>query len=751
MTQLKILSVLVCHIFLLANPLALQAKHILGGTINYRLLETTPQGNRYAFTMNIYRDCFTNGGAQLDPTAMITTFQGNYQSLVNTVAVPLGSRRIIQQEQCDCYELGVYNWTAILPINQLGYTLIYQRCCRPEKVINLLNPGATGFSVVLEITRDGLIQDNASPVFDANIPFITCVGMPVNLKFSTTDPNRDSLKYDYYNVYAGGGNAGSNACDGVTPNPACIPTLAVYKTPTYGANKPFGDNIRIDTTGGELRGFISAIGHYALGIRVLEFRNGKLLSRTYLDVTLTVQGCGQSDSVCILPPRIKGSVFFDENSDGLKNNNDIPLKNILVEIDSTWKTLTDGLGQYGLFVDTNKTYIITPKTKKNYFKSLPQNRTVNTTNANLQVFAGQDFAVQPAIQVSDLAVSCVGGNARPGFSAYTVVTYRNVGTQSLTGTISFTFPISLQPINTSSAGILANNTYQFRFSNLKPFEDSIIRIELKTQLTTQLGSTILYSVEGNVTNALDADTTDNKVQQTVIVRGSYDPNDIKVDVTQFEKKPTDSPKPNIPLTYTIRFQNTGNAEAFRVLVVDTLSEKLDISTLNIISASHNYITYLSKAGNNWVLEALFDFIFLPPQSSNELKSQGFIQYQIKNKPDKVNYSRDSILNRAGIYFDYNLPIITNTAATYFLVSSADDLPKLPFIVFPNPTKDYLTIETKQELNASIYITNLLGQTVAFDHFTGHQKIIDMSKLSSGIYMLYIKAEQGQGQIKIYKE
>ena len=52
---------------------------------------------------------------------------------------------------------------------------------------------------------------------------------------------------------------------------------------------------------------------------------------------------------------------------------------------------------------------------------------------------------------------------------------------------------------------------------------------------------------------------------------------------------------------------------------------------------------------------------LPDSNANERKSHGFIRFRIKPKNTLV--AGDSIKNKAAIYFDYNSPVITNSAIT----------------------------------------------------------------------------------------
>src|SRR5690606_6323780 len=111
-----------------------------------------------------------------------------------------------------------------------------------------------------------------------------------------------------------------------------------------------------------------------------------------------------------------------------------------------------------------------------------------------------------------------------------------------------------------------------------------------------------------------------------IVIGSYDPNDKQVfpsgDITPQQVSQQDS------LTYLIRSQNTGTAEAFTVVVRDTLSNNLDLESCEMTSSSHSYEYTLESNGD---IKWAFDNLNLPDSNADEPESHGFIKYSIDPK------------------------------------------------------------------------------------------------------------------------
>ncbi|MEZ4989714.1 MAG: T9SS type A sorting domain-containing protein [Saprospiraceae bacterium] len=137
--------------------------------------------------------------------------------------------------------------------------------------------------------------------------------------------------------------------------------------------------------------------------------------------------------------------------------------------------------------------------------------------------------------------------------------------------------------------------------------------------------------------------------------GSWDPNDIQVfPKGQGTEHLIDA---DTDLEYHIRFQNTGTDTALRILIRDTLPlNLLDPGGIAIGPASHPMEWWVNEAG---VLHFLFDPIALVDSTANEPESHGFVHFKIRQRVG--NAPGTVINNRAAIFFDYNEPVLTNTA------------------------------------------------------------------------------------------
>jgi hypothetical protein len=190
------------------------------------------------------------------------------------------------------------------------------------------------------------------------------------------------------------------------------------------------------------------------------------------------------------------------------------------------------------------------------------------------------------------------------------------------------------------------------------------------------------------------------------------------------------------LEYIIRYQNTGNDTAFTVKILNPLdTNRLDLSTLEMVATSHPAdIRFVYHERN---LEFVMNNILLPDSNINEPLSHGFVRYRIK--PKSTVAVGDSIQNFAAIYFDFNSPVITNTAVTKIIQpTGVQEIPQETSSIFPNPTNNKITIrltETAEKIT-EVNVFNIYGQEVkAIKILPTHTAEIDISDLAQGVYFV----------------
>jgi Secretion system C-terminal sorting domain len=731
----------------------LNASHILGGTMSYKTVSKTSNSVKYQFSMKVYRDCFRGRPLTFfDDVASIGIFGGD-NKLVQSLNVPLYNYYSVGECVAGnvCVQEGEYKWEVTLPITEKSYFFVYQRCCRTFTVQNLFSPGTSGSSIVLELTKDAQkVDNNHSPIQKNLAPLGICIGEIVNIDFKASDFESDSIKYELVPSFLGASNTSSR------PTPPIWPVEnATYNfgfTPMY----PFGQDMTLE--GSSFKGSANEQGQFVFTIAYSEYRNGILLSKSYFDYTISTFNCGTStiDNSCFRKPVIRGNVFYDQNGDSIKNDEELSIPNVLVSSPNNWSNFTNAQGNFSVNVDTNRnnTFKIINLSLDN-FVTTPVERRINTTNASAQLYDAQDFAVKGLRPIDNLLVDLVLENARPGFNSLSTLSYKNIGTTVLNGNFVFTLDpkqefvkSTIQPFSQS------DNVFTWKIDNLKPFEQKQIFVEVKTKTDAPLRSFVMSKVVSTIIGN-DIDTTDNSKMVMREVRGAYDPNDISVNKTNVLTK--DKIQLNT-LDYLVRFQNTGNSSASKVEIIDTLIGKLNINTIEMLSSSHKYdmqiVDNINKTDDFTILKWTFDNINLPDSISNEKGSHGFISFRIKNNPTKMALLTDSIFNRAAIYFDFNAPVVTNIAKTlYSPLVSTTELTQLGLTVFPNPTSDILNIKThNKDLNdIVIEIVNLSGQVLLQEKLKMVNPQINIQTLSEGLYFLKVRTPNGIGIVKIFKQ
>ena len=345
------------------------------------------------------------------------------------------------------------------------------------------------------------------------------------------------------------------------------------------------------------------------------------------------------------------------------------------------------------------------------------------------------------LQVQTYAVSA---SPRPGFIYQNNIWFKNYGTASTSGTITYVKDSAVSLASLPLGAVANANGFTYDFTNLMPNENRTISVYLQvpTIPTVSLGQMLTNGVSIS-TAATEISYTNNQFTLSQAIVGSYDPND-KTESHGGEIL-FSSFGANDFLNYTIRFENTGTFMAENVRINDMLDAKLDQNTIRTITASHPYAMRRTGSTVNWD----FNGINLPISQPNSMIGHGFVTFEIK---PKTGYAvNDIIPNTAGIYFDFNPPIITNTCNSKFVTTlSNNSFEFTKFEYYPNPVKNSLNIKNDATIK-SVTITNLIGQTVLSKNINDLQSEIDLSNLQSGIYMMKVAGENAVLDVKIVKE
>lgn len=431
---------------------------------------------------------------------------------------------------------------------------------------------------------------------------------------------------------------------------------------------------------------------------------------------------------------ISGEVFADLNSNGFQDSGEPSMPGKKIAEQSTGRfSFSQTNGQYSVAVLDTGNYTVSASSQMWYYPN-PGLHTATFTGIN-QTDSLNDFAYQPLGNFDDVCVTITPlGQFRSGFTATYQINYGNYGTTNIAPTIYF-YPdtnVTFQSATITPTQITPDSVV-WSLPAMLPFQTGSIIITVNVDLGLPIG-TLINSRAHIEPYLTDANPSCNNSNWEVYTTGSFDPNDIIVNRSDF----TTTELSTSPwLEYIIRFQNTGNDTAFTVKILNPIdTNKLDISSIEFVNASHpvniNWINYQRN------MEFKFENILLPDSNTNEPLSHGFVRYRIQ--PKTTLNAGDSITNFAAIYFDFNEPVITNTAKTIIvlptgLAGTTTSPGKL--LVFPNPAENSINISGIQLENgkAQLRLMDMYGKLILEKTITETTANLETDQLAKGVYLI----------------
>jgi len=539
----------------------------------------------------------------------------------------------------------------------------------------------------------------------------------------------------------------------VRPNKLCSgPELNVYTyayTTGMYVKTDFGDATTDSSvvgvgyiTGGFVRveHAYNAAGHYTIN-QVL-YRSGKSID------TITTS----YDYVFCRTFPIK--LFYDDNDNGTKDasENFVSLPS-LTQVDSNGMTIgkisaTSGFN-YSTYAPVGTTYSFKViKSPGNMVATSPATGIIDDTVGIAAAYADKYFGLScPSKTAFDFSLQSVIGVTAVNDQWGDIYLSNNACFPSgATATLYFSPKWSFQVGSARPpASSVSGNSATWNISVLsnfaaKPFDIYYVLRPKVASVPLTPGDTVhsFYSVTPISGDINPTDNTDDRVDT---VRAGYDPNFIEV-----------SPAGCIPtgttqLQYTIHFENTGNDTAHNIYVTDTLPNEVDPATLRLVMASANMNIGMLKSGSQTIVR--FDF----PQinlldSSHHGECDGAVIFNIDLRKGLTDGT--CIANHAGIFFDYNDVVMTNTINTR-IGCPALSVPGITsgqeVLIYPNPANDRLTIETVSDIYSSCTITNSIGQVLMLQPITTVKTTMNVKQLPAGLYYVTLKGDNG---IKVQK-
>ncbi|MFT5167801.1 MAG: hypothetical protein ACI8P3_003039 [Saprospiraceae bacterium] len=441
---------------------------------------------------------------------------------------------------------------------------------------------------------------------------------------------------------------------------------------------------------------------------------------------------------------VNGQLFRDFNCDGIMNDIDLALPYVLLQnTDNNIPfSFTNSLGMYQKLLLDNTSFNFSASDIPGY-TAFPESHML-TTGPMAELFTAYDFGYCPDSLFHNILVFLSEYNPpRPGFTNSYQICVENVGTQTENVLFSFALDENLDPdlftIMDADGGTISDLSANWMIDNLPPYQQKCFGVELYLDPAAPLGLIFSTTANTQITPITpETNMADNIDSLTQTIVGSYDPNDKTVDrEVIFNPDLTGGEW----LEYHIRFQNTGTFPATFIEVLDTLDQKLDIRFFDMIVASHDYELSFPSDG---VLKWRFDNINLPDSTTNEPESHGFITYRIKIQ-EELDWV-DPVLNRAGIYFDFNEVILTNYAQTSAMLTNTVDLKtekEALLEVYPNPASDILQIVRKEVSIKKVNLLSVSGKVLKTIQLSSNPISIRIDDLPRGFYLLTYRGPYGK--------
>jgi uncharacterized repeat protein (TIGR01451 family) len=446
--------------------------------------------------------------------------------------------------------------------------------------------------------------------------------------------------------------------------------------------------------------------------------------------------------------QVSGRVAMDYNHNATYEATDLPWNGGQVNMTPALQSrITDADGEFDFPADTG-TYTLALPTPPNYYTLVP-----TTHAAVFGALALYDttnyFLLEPIPGITDVRVALTAlNNPGPGRPYWLRLTYQNVGTDTVSGTVSLEHPNRFAYVNSTPAATIVADTLKWNYSNLMPWETRTVQAILMPDTFYVIGQQV--QTMAHITPTIgDADLGNNHDTLVDWISASFDPND-KLVYPAGPLTPQEVQN-GVWLTYTIRFQNTGTDTAYIVRLRDSLQSNLDVSTLELLDASHPYSFDLHAGVAQW----RFENILLSDSASDPLGSVGFAKYRIKTVSGMS--AGDQVDNFADIYFDYNAAVRTPTATVLIQnpVAVTEEVDALPgFTVFPNPNNGLFSIRSDKAIATpvTVKLLDLQGRSVWETRFRGmgaNQAIqCPALDLPQGMYLLQFQSVVGTDYLKV---
>lgn len=450
---------------------------------------------------------------------------------------------------------------------------------------------------------------------------------------------------------------------------------------------------------------------------------------------------------------IEGTVYYDVNGDCAKGTGEDGMENILIDGGTLGYTLTDQNGNYSFLAPIGSYTIKEILDKGNSLSTCQSNSiAVNVTSVG-NCTQTVNFAnnITPHHDLCVLKLDLTGPIPGNDYIQQTIIS--NIGNITETDIQANTLNDGqLSWLTSFNPSYVSDGTNKYKLSSpliIKKSQYTAINNTYFTPTNIPLGTTVYFRDTVSYKSPLstywitnEETPWNNITDQWTTVRSSFDPNYKSVSPKGVgETGKIDLTNKNF--TYVIHFENNGTAPAQNIVVTDSLDSDFDLESFRTIESSHNVNTRVK----NGVVTFTFKNINLDytPKGVYKGSAQGYVAYTIKAKNSVVIGTK--LENNADIYFDYNVPIRTNTTVNTYstdLTLNNTNLKTEQVKLYPNPGSNKVYLEFPNALSGSknVSLVDMNGRVLQSETINGELGYIEVSKLVNGLYFVQIQSENG---------
>lgn len=485
------------------------------------------------------------------------------------------------------------------------------------------------------------------------------------------------------------------------------------------------ENAQLTFTGNRLQGL------FTLGQR----GNGAFVWGNFVEQNTDIRFFSSIESEA---GNLYGSLFYDLNSNCVKEASETGLPNAVIRLTNkstkqNYFAVTDAEGHFSATLPEGDYSISHSPNRHMYTVCASNYATTIRAGKYSSVFLGE--YMNPTTKDLEVSLKPIyGSELLAGDEIKVLMSVSNRGATKLNGpTIHVTHATGLTNFSsTPMADNYEGTEATFSLVDLMPFETRFI--ELNFKIPTDATETSVYPINvktGSLFSQNDIFKNDNfdTIKLSIGKRSNGD--------GAVEKISSNGEKidyKNTSWKYTVNFKNTGSTFVNKAVMVDTLSDLLPLQQVLLKSFYPTKATYSIQQGR--ILVVNFDPANLTSIESNPKNSAGWVEYQV-DLYEKLPLNT-VIPNTAMVSFDSRWEAHSNQCAVTMvdLTASTKPLKKGTLLVHPNPVSQMLTVQWQnKEVGSNYQLLNHLGEIVLNGNIVNNQMGIDVSNLSSGIYLL----------------